>query len=47
MDKEEIIEALKELYEIALSRYDLSLCLEILQEIIDVKKLKEYMYTIE
>jgi len=47
MDKEEIIEALKELYEIALNQNYISLCLEILQEIIDVKKLKEYMYTIE
>ena len=39
MDKEQIIEALKTLYERALNQNNISLCFEILQEIIAVKRI--------
>ena len=45
MDKEEIIEALKVLYKRSLDKNNISLCLEIIQEIINVKSLLEY-YTV-
>jgi len=47
MEKEEIVKALKELYQKALNYNDISLCLEIIQEIIDVKQMKEFTYEIE